>query len=239
MKNFKELTLLLVEDEDSIRESMQEVFGGVFQKVISASNGDEGLKKFKKFSPDIVIADIMMPIMDGIKATEEIRKLTNIPIILLTAKSEDNDKVVGLDCGADDYITKPFNPSEVLARINSQLRRYHQLGGVSADTNELVIGGIVLDDSTKKVTVDDNEVALTPMEFGILKMLMKQPGKVFTSAEIYKNVWNDEPIGSESVIAVHIRHLREKIEIDPSEPRYIKVVWGQGYKMEDSHERVQ
>ena len=239
MKNFKELTLLLVEDEDSIRESMQEVFGGVFQKVISASNGDEGLKKFKKFSPDIVIADIMMPIMDGIKATEEIRKLTNIPIILLTAKSEDNDKVVGLDCGADDYITKPFNPSEVLARINSQLRRYHQLGGVSADTNELVIGGIVLDDSTKKVTVDDNEVALTPMEFGILKMLMKQPGKVFTSSEIYKNVWNDEPIGSESVIAVHIRHLREKIEIDPSEPRYIKVVWGQGYKMEDSHERVQ
>ena len=228
-------TILIVDDDIDILEALKIYLSKDEYRLLTALNGKDAVDIVKSEAVDLVLMDIM----DGIKATEEIRKLTNIPIILLTAKSEDNDKVVGLDCGADDYITKPFNPSEVLARINSQLRRYHQLGGVSADTNELVIGGIVLDDSTKKVTVDDNEVALTPMEFGILKMLMKQPGKVFTSAEIYKKVWNDEPIGSESVIAVHIRHLREKIEIDPSEPRYIKVVWGQGYKMEDSHERVQ
>ena len=227
-------TILIVDDDIDILEALKIYLSKDEYRLLTAQNGKDAV--------DIVKAetvDFMMPIMDGIKATEEIRKLTNIPVILLTAKSEDNDKVEGLNGGADDYITKPFNPSEVLARVNSQLRRYHQLGGVSADSNELVIGEIVLDDSTKKVTVADNEVALTPMEFGILKMLMKQPGKVFTSAEIYKNVWNDEPIGSESVIAVHIRHLREKIEIDPSEPRYIKVVWGQGYKMEDSHERAQ
>ena len=232
-------TILIVDDDIDILEALKIYLSKDEYRLLTAQNGKDAVDIVKAETVDLVLMDIMMPIMDGIKATEEIRKITNIPIILLTAKSEDNDKVVGLDCGADDYITKPFNPSEVLARINSQLRRYHQLGGVSADTNELVIGGIVLDDSTKKVTVDDNEVALTPMEFGILKMLMKQPGKVFTSAEIYKKVWNNEPIGSESVIAVHIRHLREKIEIDPSEPRYIKVVWGQGYKMEDSHERVQ
>ena len=217
-------TILIVDDDIDILEALKIYLSKDEYRLLTALNGKDAVDIVKAEAVDLVLMDIMMPIMDGIKATEEIRKLTNIPIILLTAKSEDNDKVVGLDCGADDYITKPFNPSEVLARINSHLRRYHQLGGVSAHTNELVI---------------DNEVALTPMEFGILKMLMKQPGKVFTSSEIYKNVWNDEPIGSESVIAVHIRHLREKIEIDPSEPRYIKVVWGQGYKMEDSHERVQ
>lgn len=234
-------TILIVDDDVDILEALKIYLSKDEYQLLTARNGKDAVDIVKTEDVDLVLMDIMMPIMDGIKATEEIRKLTNIPIILLTAKSEDQDKVNGLDIGADDYITKPFNPSEVLARVNSQLRRYHQLGGVSADTDELMIGGIILDDTTKKVSVDGNEVTLTPMEFGILKMLMKQPGKVFTSAEIYKNVWNDEPIGSESVIviAVHIRHLREKIEIDPSEPRYIKVVWGQGYKMEDSHERAQ
>lgn len=233
-------TILIVDDDVDILEALKIYLSKDEYQLLTARNGKDAVDIVKTEDVDLVLMDIMMPIMDGIKATKEIRNLTNIPIIfLLTAKSEDQDKVNGLDIGADDYITKPFNPSEVLARVNSQLRRYHQLGGVSADTDELMIGGIILDDTTKKVSVDGNEVTLTPMEFGILKMLMKQPGKVFTSAEIYKNVWNDEPIGSESVIAVHIRHLREKIEIDPSEPRYIKVVWGQGYKMEDSHERAQ
>ena len=229
-------TILIVDDDVDILEALKIYLSKDEYQLLTARNGKDAVDIVKTEEVDLVLMDIMMPIMDGIKATKEIRNLTNIPIILLTAKSEDQDKVNGLGIGADDYITKPFNPSEVLARVNSQLRRYHQLGGVSADTDELMIGGIILDDTTKKVSVDGNEVTLTPMEFGIL---MKQPGKVFTSAEIYKNVWNDEPIGSESVIAVHIRHLREKIEIDPSEPRYIKVVWGQGYKMEDSHERAQ
>ena len=230
-------TILIVDDDIDILEALKIYLSKDEYRLLTARNGQDAVDIVRAENVDLVLMDIMMPIMDGIKATNKIRKLTNIPIILLTAKSEDQDKINGLDIGADDYITKPFNPSEVLARVNSQLRRYHQLGGVGVD--KLVIGGIVLDDSTKKVSVDGNEVSLTPMEFGILKMLMKQPGRVFTSSDIYKNVWNDEPIGSESVIAVHIRHLREKIEIDPSEPRYIKVVWGQGYKMEDSHERAQ
>ena len=220
-------TILIVDDDIDILEALKIYLSKDEYRLLTARNGQDAVDIVRAENVDLVLMDIMMPIMDGIKVTNKIRKLTNIPIILLTAKSEDH------------YITKPFNPSEVLARVNSQLRRYHQLGGVGAGVDKLVIGGIVLDDSTKKVSVDGNEVSLTPMEFGILKMLMKQPGRVFTSSDIYKNVWNDEPIGSESVIAVHIRHLREKIEIDPSEPRYIKVVWGQGYKMEDSHERAQ
>lgn len=232
-------TILIVDDDIDILEALKIYLSKDEYRLLTARNGQDAVDIVRAEPVDLVLMDIMMPIMDGIKATNKIRKLTNIPIILLTAKSEDQDKINGLDIGADDYITKPFNPSEVLARVNSQLRRYHQLGGVGTGVDKLVIGGIVLDDATKKVSVDGNEVSLTPMEFGILKMLMKQPGRVFTSSDIYKNVWNDEPIGSESVIAVHIRHLREKIEIDPSEPRYIKVVWGQGYKMEDSHERAQ
>ena len=232
-------TILIVDDDIDILEALKIYLSKDEYRLLTARNGQDAVDIVRAENVDLVLMDIMMPIMDGIKATNKIRKLTNIPIIVLTAKSEDQDKINVLDIGADDYITKPFNPSEVLARVNSQLRRYHQLGGVGARVDKLVIGGIVLDDATKKVSVDGNEVSLTPMEFGILKMLMKQPGRVFTSSDIYKNVWNDEPIGSESVIAVHIRHLREKIEIDPSEPRYIKVVWGQGYKMEDSHERAQ
>ena len=179
----------------------------------------------------------MMPVMDGIKATQLIRQITNIPIILLSAKSEDVDKINGLNIGADDYITKPFYLDVVVAHIKAQLRRYKHLGDVNKHTKLIILGGLTLDDTAKKVSVEGQPISLTPMEFGILKMLMRQPGKVFTSSEIYKNVWHDKPIGSESIIAVHIRHLREKIEIDPSEPRYIKVVWGQGYKMEDSNEK--
>ena len=174
--------------------------------------------------------DIMMPEMDGITAVAKIREESNVPIILLTAKSEDADKILGLNIGADDYITKPFNPAEVIARVRSQLRRYQSLGGQKQTEEKIVIGGIVLDDAAKMVTADGEEVTLTPMEYGILKLLMEHPGKVYSTKEIYRLVWKDDPIGSEGTVAVHIRHLREKIEIDPAHPRYIRVIWGQGYR---------
>jgi DNA-binding response OmpR family regulator len=174
----------------------------------------------------------MMPIVDGITALSAIREHSNVPIILLTAKSEDTDKVLGLNVGADDYITKPFNPIEMLARVRSQLRRYTQLGGSSPCAESIRIGTITMDDGAKTVTVDEDPVSLTPTEYEILKLLMKNPGKVFSPREIYTKVWNDAPYGSENTVAVHIRHLREKIEINPAEPRYLKVVWGQGYKIQ-------
>ena len=175
--------------------------------------------------------DLMMPGMDGISAISEIRKTSNVPIIVLSAKGEDTNKVIGLNIGADDYITKPFNPAEVIARVRSQLRRYMQLGG-STSASSLSNGPIVMDDSAKTVTVDGNAVSLTPMEYGILKLFLEHPGKVYSSAEIYREVWKEQPLGNEGTVAVHIRHLREKLEIDPAEPRYITVVWGQGYRME-------
>ena len=181
----------------------------------------------------LILMDIMMPEMDGIAATRRIREFSNAPIILLTAKSENEDKVLGLNMGADDYITKPFVPMEVLARVRSQLRRYTLLGGQAPEKpNVLTIGGICLDDEAKSVTVDGEPANLTPMEFSILRLLMSNPGKVYSSRALYEAVWNEAPLGSEGAVAVHIRHLREKIEINPSEPRYLKVVWGQGYKME-------
>ena len=177
--------------------------------------------------------DIMMPGMDGITATAKIREFSNVPIILLTAKSETEDKVLGLNVGADDYITKPFVPVEVLARVRSQLRRYAQLGSrPESQTGSLTIGSITLDDRTKTVTVEGDEVALTPTEYSILHLLMANPGKVYSTKALYESVWQETALGSEGAVAVHIRHLREKIEINPSEPRYLKVVWGQGYKME-------
>jgi hypothetical protein len=176
---------------------------------------------------------VMMPVMDGITATSKIREFSNAPIILLTAKSETEDKVLGLNVGADDYITKPFVPVEVLARVRSQLRRYDRLGS-KPETVEgnLTVGGVTLDDRTKTVSVDGEEVALTPTEYAILHLLMANPGKVFSTKVLYESVWQETALGSEGAVAVHIRHLREKIEINPSEPRYLKVVWGQGYKME-------
>ena len=173
-----------------------------------------------------------MPEMDGISATAQLREQSNIPVILLTAKSEDSDKILGLNIGADDYITKPFNPAEVVARVRSQLRRYTNLGGMVKKESRFAIGAIEMDDAEKSVTVDGEAVSLTPLEYNILKLLMENPGRVFSSSEIYEKVWKDVALGNEGTVAVHIRHLREKIEIDPAQPRYLKVVWGQGYKME-------
>ena len=181
---------------------------------------------------ELIISDIMMPVMDGISAMVKIRERSNVPVILLTAKGEDTDKILGLNVGADDYITKPFNPLEVLARVRSQLRRYTMLGAAQIRQSCLTVGGISMDDSSKTVTVDGEPAALTPTEYDILRLLMENPGQVFHPRDIYKRVWKDEPYGAESTVAVHIRHLREKLEINPAEPRYIKAVWGQGYKME-------
>lgn len=176
--------------------------------------------------------DIMMPGMDGITATAQLRTQSNVPILFLTAKGEDTDKILGLNIGADDYITKPFNPLEIIARVRSHLRRYTQLGGVPTAPDLLTVGPIALDDAAKVVTVDGEPVNLTPLEFNILRLLMRHPGQVFSMTQIYEQVWNDTALGSENTVAVHIRHLREKIEIDPARPRYLKVVWGLGYKME-------
>ena len=184
----------------------------------------------------LILLDVMMPVMDGITATAKIRETSNVPIILLTAKSETEDKVLGLNVGADDYITKPFVPVEVLARVRSQLRRYAQLGSCPAPAERSIsIGSITLDDRTKTVTVDGETVSLTPTEYAILHLLMENPGKVYSTKLLYESVWQEAALGSEGAVAVHIRHLREKIEINPSEPRYLKVVWGQGYKMEGAN----
>ena len=229
--------VLIVDDDKDIVEALKVYLSGEDYVLYTAYNGKEALEELEKHKIDLVLMDIMMPVMDGITATAKLRENYNIPVIFLSAKSEDADKILGLNVGADDYITKPFNPTEVIARIRSQLRRFTKLGGKTEESGELRIGGIVLDDERKTVTVDGTETPMTPMEYGILKLLMKNPGRVFSSKEIYAEVWQDTPIGSEGVIAVHIRHLREKIEINPSEPRYIKVVWGQGYKMEEQNGR--
>ncbi len=198
-----------------------------------AYTGAQAVEIVKKENIHLILLDIMMPQMDGITATAKIREFSNAPILLLTAKSETEDKVLGLNVGADDYITKPFVPVEVLARVRSHLRRYDRLGAKPADRPDTItIGTITLDDRAKTVSVDGEPVALTPIEYDILKLLMLNPGKVFSTRVIYETVWQENPIGSENAVAVHIRHLREKIEINPSDPRYLKVVWGQGYKME-------
>lgn len=190
------------------------------------------MEKVKKEEIHLVLMDIMMPVTDGITAMVKIREISNIPVILLTAKGEDTDKILGLTVGADDYVTKPFNPVEVMARVKSQLRRYMMLGGGISHTRSIVIGSVELDDTSKRVTVDGEKISITPKEYEILKLLMENPDKVFSPRDIYSRVWKDDPYGAESTVAVHIRHLREKIEINPAEPRCLKVVWGQGYKME-------
>ena len=227
--------ILIVDDEPDIIRALKIYLSGLGYEITSAANGKEALKEMKEHPADLVLMDVMMPEMDGITAVAKLREFTNVPIILLTAKSEDSDKILGLDIGADDYITKPFNPSEVTARVRSQLRRYTRLGGQIAKDHVLTVGSLELDNDEKRVTVDGEEISLTPVEFKILKLLMGSPGKVFTSKKIYREVWNEAPLGSEGTVAVHIRHLREKIEISPGEPRYLKVVWGQGYKMEKDH----
>lgn len=224
--------ILICDDEKDIVNALKIYLYNENYTLFEAFNGKEALKCIEEQEIHLVLLDIMMPEMDGISAMVEIRKRSNVPIILLTAKSEDSDKILGLNVGADDYITKPFNPVEVSARVRSQLRRYMQLGGGKVQPDVVKIGGIELDDKEKTVTLDGEEVALTPTEYDILKLLMQNPGQVFSPREIYRKIWNDQPYGSENTVAVHIRHIREKVEINPAEPRYLKVVWGQGYKME-------
>ena len=227
--------ILICDDERDIVSALKIYLSSEGYTLFEAYTGREALEVVKKHDIHLILMDIMMPEMDGIAATAKLREEYNIPIILLTAKSEDTDKVLGLNIGADDYITKPFNPIEVLARVRSQLRRYTSLGGMEQRPSKLVIGGIALDDDTKTVTVDGEPVSLTPIEYNILLLLMRHPGRVYSSAQIYEKVWNESAFGSEGAVAVHIRHLREKLEINPSEPRYLKVVWGLGYKMEPNN----
>lgn len=228
-------SILVCDDDKDIVAAIKIYLESEGYGVITAYDGKEALEKLSAEDVHLVLMDIMMPVMDGISAMVEIRRRSNVPVILLTAKSEDTDKVLGLNVGADDYITKPFNVVEMLARVRSQLRRYIQLGGstgAAADSSVLELGNISVDDKCKKVEVDGEEVYLTPTEYDILRLLMKNPDQVFSPREIYQRVWEDEPYGAESTVAVHIRHLREKVEINPAEPRYIKAVWGQGYKFE-------
>ena len=227
--------ILICDDERDIVSALKIYLSSEGYTLFEAYTGREALAVVKKHDIHLILMDIMMPEMDGISATAKLRETCNVPIILLTAKSEDTDKVLGLNMGADDYITKPFNPMEVLARVRSQLRRYTSLGGMEQKPNRIVIGGIALDDDTKTVTVDGEPVSLTPIEYNILLLLMRHPGRVYSSAQIYEQVWNESAFGSEGAVAVHIRHLREKLEINPSEPRYLKVVWGLGYKMEPNN----
>lgn len=224
--------ILICDDERDIVSALKIYLEAEGYSTFAAYNGKEALKVLDERDIHLVLMDIMMPELDGISAMVKIRESSNVPVILLTAKGEDTDKVLGLNVGADDYITKPFNPVEMLARVRSQLRRYMQLGGGAVRDDMLRIGGISLDDRSKEVTVDGEAVSLTPTEYDILKFLMQHPGEVFQPKVIYRRVWDDEPYGAESTVAVHIRHLREKIEINPAEPRYIKAIWGQGYKME-------
>ena len=225
--------VLICDDQPDIVNALKIYLTPEGYNLFEAYTGQEALDVVRKNDIHLILLDVMMPVMDGITATSKIREFSNAPIILLTAKSETEDKVLGLNVGADDYITKPFGPVEVLARVRSQLRRYDRLGSKpeTVDGN-LIVGGVTLDDRTKSVTVDGENVSLTPTEYAILHLLMANPGKVFSTKVLYESVWQETALGSEGAVAVHIRHLREKIEINPSEPRYLKVVWGQGYKME-------
>ena len=225
--------ILICDDQPDIVNALKIYLAPEGYQLFEAFTGREAVDTVKNNDIHLILMDIMMPGMDGITATAKIREFSNAPIILLTAKSETEDKVLGLNVGADDYITKPFVPVEVLARVRSQLRRYAQLGSrPEEDAGSLTIGTVTLDDRTKSVLVDGEQVALTPTEYSILRLLMSNPGKVFSTKALYESVWQEAALGSEGAVAVHIRHLREKIEINPSEPRYLNVVWGQGYKME-------
>lgn len=224
--------LLICDDEKDIVNALKIYLNDPNYRLFEAFTGKEALEIVQREEIHLVLMDIMMPEMDGISAMVKLREISNVPVILLTAKSEDSDKVLGLTVGADDYITKPFNPVELSARVRSQLRRYMQLGG-GVNKSEIVrIGGIELNDKTKQVFADGDEISLTPKEYDILKLLMENSGRVYSPKEIYRLVWKEAPFGNNNTVAVHIRHLREKIEINPAEPRYLKVVFGQGYKIE-------
>ena len=222
--------VLICDDEADIRSALSIYLTASGYQTVLCANGQEALEAVAAGGIQLVLLDIMMPVMDGNTVLSRLRQTSNGPVILLTAKSEDTDKILGLDVGADDYITKPFNPVEVLARVKSQLRRYLQLGSAVTAPSALVCGPVSMDDKAKTVTVDGDPVSLTPTEYEILKLFLTHPGQVFSIAEIYRQVWKESPVGAEGTVAVHIRHLREKIEIDPANPRYLTVVWGQGYK---------
>lgn len=226
--------ILVCDDDKDIVEAIDIYLTQEGYEVQKAYDGDEAIKILKSNEVDLLIMDVMMPRLDGIRATLKIRENMSLPIIILSAKSEDADKILGLNIGADDYITKPFNLLELVARVKSQLRRYTQLGSTARSDNqsEFRTGGLVIRDDLKEVTVDGEKVKLTPIEYNILLLLVKNQGKVFSINQIYENIWNEEAIGADNTVAVHIRHIREKIEINPKEPRYLKVVWGVGYKVE-------
>ena len=227
--------ILVVDDDKEIVNAIEIYLKREGYNIIKAYNGNEALKKLEENEIHLIILDIMMPEKDGMETLQEIRRNKTIPVILLSAKSEDYDKISGLDTGADDYITKPFNPLELIARVKSNVRRYVEFGNMSKEENKKVLktGDLEIDDDTKKVTVDGKDIKLTATEYNILKFLLQNKGKVFSISQIYENVWNEESYGAENIIAVHIRHIREKIEINPKEPKYLKVIWGIGYKIED------
>ncbi len=233
-ERIKDMAAVLVCDDD--REIVDAIEIYLMQEgyqVYKAYDGEQAIRVLKEKEVHLLILDIMMPRLDGIHATLKIREYSSIPIIILSAKSEDTDKILGLNIGADDYVTKPFNPLELVARVKSNLRRYTTLGNLNTENNALFqAGGLCMNDETKEVTVDGESVKLTPIEYNILLLLVKNQGRVFSTDQIYESIWNEEAIGADNTVAVHIRHIREKIEIDPKDPRYLKVVWGVGYKVE-------
>lgn len=226
--------ILVCDDDKEIVEAIEIYLSQEGYHILKAYDGIEAIRILEKEKVDLLILDVMMPKLDGIRATLKIREKNSIPIIILSAKSEDADKILGLNVGADDYVTKPFSPLELIARVKSQLRRYTQLGGSAPEEKDRVyqVGGLQINDDLKEVTVDGEPVKLTPIEYNILLLLMKNQGRVFSISQIYESIWNEEAIGADNTVAVHIRHIREKIEINPKEPRYLKVVWGVGYKIE-------
>ena len=226
-------TILVCDDDREIVEAIDIYLTQEGYRVLKAYDGIEALEVLKNNEVHLLVIDVMMPRLDGLRATLKIRQESSIPIIILSAKSEDADKILGLNVGADDYVTKPFNPLELTARVKSQLRRYTKLGNKIGNAGTIFqTGGLVINDDLKEVTVDGEPVKLTPIEYNILLLLVKNQGKVFSINQIYENIWNEEAIGADNTVAVHIRHIREKIEVNPKDPRYLKVVWGVGYKVE-------
>ena len=225
--------ILVCDDDREIVDAIEIYLSQDGYKIYKAYDGEQAIQILDKEDIHLLIMDIMMPRLDGIRATLKIREYSSIPIIILSAKSEDTDKILGLNIGADDYICKPFNPLELVARVKSNLRRYTSLGSLTGENKAIYqVGGLILNDDTKQVTVDDAPVKMTPIEYNILLLLMKNQGRVFSINQIYESIWNEDAIGADNTVAVHIRHIREKIEINPKEPRYLKVVWGVGYKID-------
>ena len=226
-------TILICDDDKDIVSALDIYLTSEGYRTLKAYNGREAIRAVEQNEVHLILMDVMMPELDGIRATAKLREGSNVPIILLTAKSEDADKILGLNIGADDYICKPFNPLELVARVKSNLRRYTSLGSLTGENKAIYqVGGLILNDDIKQVTVDDEPVKMTPIEYNILLLLMKNQGRVFSINQIYESIWNEDAIGADNTVAVHIRHIREKIEINPKEPRYLKVVWGVGYKID-------